>query len=288
MGETVDSKQEKYVMPTHRTIRLLLAGGDAARRLWLALSLHADWWSGEAWPSYGTLKRDHGMSSNCVAAGIAALEEMGLLVRRRRFSSSTRYFLKGFLRPDGSSLNAQEVVSLVESAGAGHFSQEERTDTPSPLPKREPVLSQRESTPLPGRAQSSHSVEANDTHLTNSHKNDTGERGATPQPPKTEAQLVRLSEQRGLMALGSKQRADLVHSIVSLVGAERAEEALRAERFAGWDLAEVHRDLARAKNRGDPAPPRRKAPDPDCKKCDGSGLRFNPGNNLDVPCSCLK
>lgn len=285
-----DQERELFITPSHKTVRLLLAAGDSARRLWLALALRADWWTGEAWPSYETLKKDHGLSSNCVAAGIAELEEIGLLERRRRFSSSTKYFLKGFVRPDGTSLSAQETLSLLESNGNDlHSSLGESNGASIPLSEQLPVLSTREKGSLPPQVQSSLSPEANDSHSTTSSKNDTGGGSAGPPAAPEEAALVRLSEKQGLMALGRRQRESLVHSIVLLAGGTAAaSEALKTDGFRGWDLKDVHRAIARAKTRGDPAPRPRKPPDPGCKICGGRGRRLNPITAKDMDCRCVE
>ncbi len=272
-----DPPRSLFVTPTHDTIRLLLAaGGGAPMKLWFALALRADWRTGEAYPSYETLKRDHGFSANCIAAGISGLEKLGLLERRRRFGNSTRYFVKGFARVGGDSLNSQ--------AARPHF---ERTEAPSSPKLRESDLSKREISPLNPQAQSSHSTEANERQVTTSNRNEKGGASAPVQSPTSEQALVRLTQDQRMVALGRNQRIDLVRAIVGLVGLHGAFDALRRESFGGWDLLEVHRAIAAAKSRADP-PRKRKPPDPACPKCDGKGRRLNPMTGGDMDCRCVE
>lgn len=271
-----DPPRTLFVTPTHDTIRVLLAsGGGAAMKLWFALALRADWRTGEAYPSYETLKRDHGFSSNCIAAGIADLEKMQLLERRRRFGNSTRYFIKGFARVGGSSLNSQSTQSQFE-----------RTDKSSPLKLRESEISKGEASPLNSQGQSSHLPEANEPQGTTSSRNEKGGASASSRPLKSELELVRLTIERRMLATSHKQRIEVVRAIVGLMGGlDAAAEALRGDGFGGWDLLDVHRAIASAKSRGDP-PKRLKPPDPNCPKCRGSGRRHNPYTGADFDCRC--
>lgn len=271
-----DPPRTLFVTPTHDTIRLLLAsGGGAPMKLWFALALRADWRTGEAYPSYETLKRDHGFSANCIAAGIAGLEKLELLERRRRFGNSTRYFIKGFARVGGDPLNSQGTRP--------HF---ERTDAKGSLKLRESDLPKGESSPLVSQVQSSHSTEANEPQGTTSSRNEKGGESAASHPPKSELEVVRLTIERRMLAASEKQRTEIVRAIVGLMGGlQEAAAALRGDGFGGWDLLDVHRALASAKSRGDP-PKRLKPPDPGCKKCDGKGRRHNPYTGTDFDCRC--
>lgn len=271
-----DPPRKLFVTPTHDTIRMLLAsGGGAAMKLWFALALRADWRTGEAYPSYQTLKRDHGFSSNCIAAGITELEKMGLLERRRRWGNSTRYFVKGFARVGGDPLNSQQTWPHFERDGGELDPQ-----------MRESNLSKGDASSLDSQAQSSHLPEANEPQVTTSSKNEQGGGSAKRHAPTTELDLVRLTIEQRMLAAGNKQRIAVVRAIVGLTGFQGASDALRQEGFRGWDLLDVHRAIASARNRGDP-PKKRRPPDPACPKCGGKGRRLNPATGRDMDCRCV-
>lgn len=271
-----DPPRQLFVTPTHDTIRkLLAAGGGAAMKLWFALALRADWRTGEAYPSYETMKRDHGFSSNCIAAGIAELERLGLLERRRRWGNSTRYFVKGFARVGGDPLKSQATLPHFEMNGG------ERD-----LEMRESDLSKGEASPLSPQGQSSHLPEANEPQVTTSSKNEKGGGSAERRAPATELDLVRLTIEQRMLAAGNKQRTAVVRAIVGLIGFQGTAAALREDCFRGWDLLDVHRAIASARSRGDP-PKRRRPPDPACPKCSGKGRRLNPMTGRDMDCGCL-
>lgn len=68
--------------------------GVDAMALFLYLRYRTNSQSGDAFPSFDTIKKDTGLTRNRIAKSARVLESAGLVERKRRFSASTIYTLK--------------------------------------------------------------------------------------------------------------------------------------------------------------------------------------------------
>lgn len=99
---------------------------DKARWLFVLLRYHTNKQSGEAFPSYDTLKQETGWAYSTIAQAVRDLEKHGWLVRKKQFSGNTHYILR---RPpiddsaDSSVLGNDQSSSNQRNEETADFSQ---------------------------------------------------------------------------------------------------------------------------------------------------------------------
>lgn len=286
MGEA-EKKSDRplYVTPTHDTIRLLLAEAPGAGlKVYMALSLRADWKTGEAHPSYETLKREHGLSRDVIARGITELVELGLLVKQRRFSSSTVYFLRGLAGLSPSPLisrpQSPENQTTDKCLPAAPTTPNVRSTSSSPKSRgmEAPVVRKSDYSPLKIRLQSPAFPDANERQYNERQLNE----GGTPPPlPSAREDLVKRTKDRKIFAVSDAQRLEVVEALISEHGFEGAAEVI--ERAKVRDVLKLLRESTKPSNGRSP-PPRKRKPDPNCKGCGGKGRRLNPVTGKEMDC----
>lgn len=206
-----DDKGPKYARIKHETLlRLLLEAKGAPTEVYLALSTHANWYTGWCNPSWGLLEKETGLSRSSIARAMRRLEAMQLLTRKAVKGGKTEYVLSG--------------TSLIGDTG---------TPTP-PVPPATPPRPTGGTNPSHGRNRGS---ATGDTGLYNepqgtSLKNK-GEAPGSP-PAASEGDLIGLSRAQKLYAGSDTQRADVVESLVALHGYEGALAILKASK--GGDI----------------------------------------------------
>lgn len=135
-NEAIPSKRKWFVATTHEATELLLLDkGGSAIKVWHALALRANWKTGECWPSYKCIRKDHGFSHQFIANGVRRLVELGLLQKKRRFARSNCYFLKGYALFDASSSKAelQEFQTGITGVPNGNFNSSKSRTRELPL-----------------------------------------------------------------------------------------------------------------------------------------------------------
>lgn len=216
MAEAKQDRGPTYTQATHETIRLLLEKGKGApMEVWFALSTFASWSTGWCNPTWTRLMGETGLSRASIARAIARLEELGLLRRRGGTGIRSEYWLLG--------------TRLMGETG--------RTDGTPPVP---PV------TPLPSRRRDDSGL-TGETGIYNEIqgtriKNERGDAPAAPAASTsaetgTTDELVTLSTERKLYAADSKQRRDVVESLVAEHGYDRARALLTASK--GGDILKL-------------------------------------------------
>jgi hypothetical protein len=252
---------QPFITPTTEVIRALLRAPAAAMKMWLALALHADWHTGRCYPSYDTLRKNHGFSRDTVSRGISALIDLGLLTRTRRYSKSNVYGLRGY----ATLASSRPKPGLMDD-------QKSKNQTVS-RPENQTI-----SSPVP-------------LTLTTVSSNDRQERddmaGAAAPPPPLDQDLERLlgtARSRKVYFASPTQLRSVLESWQAEKGAASVLAVLEHPDNAGRDILDLHREAT--KRNGVPFRPRRGAPDRDCRACSGSGERHNPATKRPMPCHC--
>lgn len=244
-------KQQRTVRVTAEALDFLLRHARGAGiEVYLALADYAGK-TGEAWPSWQQLRSRFGMSNDFIARGVEVLVGLGALQKRRRYSKSTVYTLRG--------LEGTQPITPISGGLDGQSSADRSNGRSESSGKRSEILRRSEH-------QSSDSTETNQFQ-----EPVPGTRGEEPPPaalgvPGLERELVDLSVERGVFAPDERdgvvppngQRARKIRSLVKGHGHDGARQIL--EETAGGDIIDVGKagkgkPKARDKPSG-PAPPR--------------------------------
>jgi hypothetical protein len=281
-------KPAKTVRITHEALEVLLQEGGSTLRVYMALAKYADWSTGEAWPAYKELKSEFGLSNDSIANGIARLVGLGALECRRRYSNSTRYFLRGL----------EGLPAFTPISGELHSSENRSNGNGTPKngelhsEKRRPVLRKTETSSPEFGVQFSENPETNEPHLTSvtenePHKNEGGETPPSAPAASPGQDLVKLAESLEIYGNTDHQLRRRIKSLVRKLGHEKTRKLL--EESPGEDILDIGKAApSHTKARDEPPPKPLNPPDPGCDKCGGSGQRRVEHTGATIACGCRK